>query len=247
MYPCETFTARGETRLSPLFLVCLLACNREKPSRPTAVAAVDGGAATALAAPAPSASPLPAPATSVAPQSAVDVAQGMIVDSPAWPTEARPELKLTWAVYPPKKGAVEQDPRNLELVARMGGVTRRLPLGPQIGALHAQNQSVCAESQLAYKKGPGEVAKITFYMGGAVTFAVKRTSPSLLEIVKTVASDGYCPEHNCAVVRRIASIPVPADARVKEAVTIIESVANEHPFACDGTPVIGKSGTSILP
>lgn len=200
---------------------------------------VDGGATTALAVASPSSAfPLPAPETRVAPQSAADVAQGIVVDAPAWPTGTRAELKLTWAVYPPKKGAIEQDPRNLELVARIGAVTRRLPLGPQVGALHAENQSVCAESQLAYKRGPGEVAKVTFYMGGAVTFAVKRTSPSLLEIVKTVASDGNCPEHNCAVVRRIASIPVPADARVKEAVTIIESVANEHPFDCGGAPLL---------
>ncbi len=155
------------------------------------------------------------------------------LDAPPWPTAAKPALKLTWAVYPPV-GQGETRTRKLELVARVGDVARRLPLGSVMGALEPLNQSVCGSKQVAYKKERGEVAKITFYIGGASTFAVRRVRPDLLEVASVSGPDGYCPANDCDVRRTYATIPIPADATIVEALRDISAPGQEAPFDCGG-------------
>ena len=158
------------------------------------------------------------------------------LDGPAWPAGKSPELKLTWAAYPPV-GQGEGATRKLELVARIGEVARHFPLGSVRGSLLPLNQSVCGEKQVAYKKVAGEVAKITFYIGGASTFAVRRPSPGMLEVESVQGSDGYCPNNDCDTRKSLAKIAIPDDARIVEAITDIQAAGREAPFDCgSGAP-----------
>jgi len=158
-----------------------------------------------------------------------------LVDVPAWPTDAAPSAKLTWAVYP-SKGEGETATRQLELVVRIGRVARRIPLGGQIGGVFPLNQSVCGAKQVAYKREGSEVAKLTFYIGGAATFAVSRPKPNVLELTTTRSTDGYCPENDCETRTRVATIPIPAETVVTEAVTVIDGPGKERPFDCEERP-----------
>lgn len=154
--------------------------------------------------------------------------------APAAPVTSAPlggEVSLTWTVHPPV-GQGEQAKRRLELVVRSGAQSKRVDLGPQIGALLPQNQSVCGAKQIAYKKQGKDVAKVTFYIGGAGSFAVTRTKPETLEVVEIHASDGYCPTNDCETRRVVTTIPVPADATFVEALTDIEVAGKEKPFDC---------------
>jgi hypothetical protein len=153
------------------------------------------------------------------------------LDGPAWPAGKSPELKLTWAAYPPV-GQGEGATRKLELVARIGEVARHFPLGSVRGALLPLNQSVCGDKQVAYKKVAGEVAKITFYVGGASTFAIRRPSPGMLEVESVQGSDGYCPNNDCDTRKSLVKIPIPVDARLVEAITDIQAAGKEAPFDC---------------
>jgi hypothetical protein len=101
-----------------------------------------------------------------------------------------------------------------------------------VGFLLPENQSVCGARQIAYVKEKAEVAKVTFYIGGAGIFAVSRPRPDLLEVTATQASDGYCPENDCEQKRVVVSVPIPADAVITEALTDIEGPGKEHPFDC---------------
>jgi len=166
-----------------------------------------------------------------------DAGAQTVLDVPAWPGGASPELKLTWAVYPPT-GQGERSTRQLEVVARIGDAVRRFRLGAIQGALQPQNQSVCGDKQIAYKKMVGEVAKITFYVGGATTFAAKRLAPGMLAIESVAGSDGYCPTDDCDVRKTLVTIPIPEDARIVEALSDVQGPGREAPFAC------GETGTA---
>ncbi len=176
------------------------------------------------------------PSTTGATSATKPIGSAATIDGPAWPAAKSPELKLTWAAYPPV-GAGEGATRKLELVLRIGEVARRFPLGSVRGSLLPLNQSVCGDKQIAYKKVAGEVAKITFYIGGASTFAVRRPSPGMLEIESVEGSDGYCPNNDCDTRKSLVKIPIPEDARIVEAITDIQAAGKEAPFDCgSGAP-----------
>lgn len=109
---------------------------------------------------------------------------------------------------------------------------RRFPLGSIKGALLPVNQSVCGDKQVAYKKVKGEVAKLTFYVGGASTFAVRRSSAGVLEVETVQGSDGYCPNDDCDTRSALLRIAIPNDARIVEAISDIEAPGKEAPFDC---------------
>lgn len=187
-----------------------------------------------------------ADAMTAADQTATSVAEanGKSLDTPAWPAGAKPTLKLTWAVYPPV-GQGETAKRNVEIVARIGDVVRRLSLGPTAGALLPQNQSFC-NPKTPYAKGPGDVAKITFYVGGATSYAVSRSSPTMLEVQAVQAADGYCPENNCDTRITKAKIPIPADAAIVEAITDIPAAGKDAPFDCGNAGGSGGAAPEVL-
>jgi hypothetical protein len=159
-------------------------------------------------------------------------ASSIAVATPAWPSLPDQELKLTWAVYPPK-GHGESTRRKLELVARKGKVAHRIDLGTPAGALLPSNQAVCGDKQIAYKKTGQEIAKITFYVGGAETFAVVRSNPGQLDVVSIQGADGYCPSNDCETRKTLASFAIPTDARITEAILDIEGPGKENPFQCN--------------
>jgi hypothetical protein len=206
-----------------LLFTALVGCKK-----PDADAATVDAAAAANAMPPASSS---SAASATKPASGPTGAAGKVLDSPPWPAGKSPEIKLTWAVYP-TVGQGETSTRKLELVARSGEVARRFPVGAIKGALLPLNQSVCGDKQVAYKKTPGEVAKITFYVGGASTFAVRRSSPGMLEVESVQGADGYCPNNDCDTKSLLVKIPIPDDARIVEAISDIEAAGKEAPFDC---------------
>lgn len=214
------------TRPRALLLIPLAIAGCTKPSlAPDASPGVAASSSVATAAPAPTS---PSEGDAAAQR---DAGGPRTVDQPAWPSGAKQELKLTWAVYPPV-GEGESSKRKLELVARIGSVARRLDLGSVAGALFPQNQSVCGAEQVAYKKGKDDVAEITFYVGGSSTFTVHRAARDRLEVSNVAGSDGYCPENNCDVTTQLATIPIPSDVVIHEAITDISSPGKEAPFDC---------------
>lgn len=219
-----------------LVVTSLVGCKKPDADA-TATAAVDAEAAV---------SAVTSATASVAASATKPVSSGSkVLDGPAWPAGKSPELKLTWAVYP-SVGQGETSTRNLELVARIGEVVRRFPVGSIRGALLPANQSVCGDKQIAYKKAPGEVAKITFYVGGASTFVARRASAGMLEIESVQGSDGYCPTNDCDTKLPLVTIPIPDDARIVEAISDIQGPGKEGPFDC-GTGAASPTGACKAP
>jgi len=144
-------------------------------------------------------------------------------DTPAWTETGR--ILLLWDVGPDRKNP--KDPygdgfglplRPVELVAQLGKVTRRIKLPPETGNLSVYNQIICKTS--AYPLAGKEVAKLTFYEGGASGYSVVRADPDLLEVHHWSQTDGACegPHHTmvaCPVEDKlVARMHIPEDAKV---------------------------------
>jgi hypothetical protein len=144
-------------------------------------------------------------------------------DTPAWTETGR--VLLLWDVGPDRKNP--KDPygdgfglplRPVELVAQLGKVTRRIKLPPETGNLVVYNQVICKTS--AYPLAGKEVAKLTFYEGGASGYSVVRAGQDLLEVHHWSQTDGACegPHHTmvaCPVEDElVARMHIPQDAKV---------------------------------
>ena len=156
---------------------------------------------------------------------------------PAWP--AGDTVHLTWAVWPatvphPKWPDTVLAPVELEI--SIGNVTRRVKLEPQRGSLFPHNQTVCQTT--AYPLDPGEVAKITFYEGGAGGYFVRRRQPDQLEIGSWTLSDGACPDAKGDPVgcprgeATVSTIQVPASITVQEAIVQVSGSGGRTSFEC---------------
>ncbi len=163
---------------------------------------------------------------------------------PAWPKDGK-VVELSWVVGPDQKNP--KDPygdgfglplRPVDLVARIGGVTRTLTLKPETGNLSPYNQVMCRTS--AYPLVRGELAKITFYEGGASGYFVKRPKPDLLEIHHWWMTDGACEDPKthqfvqCPGEDTVtASLAIPADVKISGGGVVTIEHGKRVPVACE--------------
>jgi hypothetical protein len=157
------------------------------------------------------------------------------VDVPAWPAKAA-AVDVTWLVSPIPPGATTPETTKAPLAVelRIGRVTRTIRLAPQLGALAPGNQAVCKTE--AYPLGRHEVAKITFYEGGAGGYLVRRAG-GVLSVVAWSLEDGACsdkhgapgpcPQHEQVAVRLHAP-----DVPIHEHIVELDAAGARHAFAC---------------
>lgn len=162
----------------------------------------------------------------------------LLHDEPLWPsTGPKPRLILTWVAYPFREGSDDgRTPtrRHVELVARIGSVARRIPLGDVRGGLFYQ-QHMC-EKGPSYK---GLVASVSFQEGGWMGFDVKRAPADTMTVTSTYDVCGMCEDANGKAVECpktpepvVAVFHVPADARIEERIIEVEGSGKERLFEC---------------
>lgn len=157
---------------------------------------------------------------------------------PAWPVGGD-TVHLTWVVSP----AIVPHPKwpdtllaPVELEVSIGNVTRRVKLEPQQGSLFPYNQPVCQTT--AYPLEPGEVAKITFYEGGAGGYFVRRTAQGELEVGSWSWTDGACagPAGDPVACPRgetiVTRIQVLASITVQEAIVTASATGGRTALEC---------------
>ena len=149
-------------------------------------------------------------------------------------------IQLTWHVYPPSAPANGEEPSMLQRVwleVDAGGVTRAWQLPSELGSLQPYNQVVCGTSGYPLEKG--ELAKITFYEGGAGGFFVKRAG-DVLTVFEWSQTDGACEGPNGDLVacprsvNEVARIPVTAKrgAKVLEEIVEVDDRGDGRPIDC---------------
>jgi hypothetical protein len=152
---------------------------------------------------------------------------------------ARTTFTLTWLVHPDlpvKHPEVDYPLTPVDLVAG----TERIALKPQLGALKAINQSACAGkvSIEQYPLDKGEVAKITFYEGGAGGYFVRRVAPLQLALYSWELGDGACPDAKgepgaCPrKEKKLRTIAVPAGAAIVQKLMMVDAKGKQTPYAC---------------
>jgi hypothetical protein len=157
------------------------------------------------------------------------------VDTPAWPTAKPDAIDVTWVVHPiadASKPETTKAPLDLEVT--IGSVTRTIKLDPQFGALSPINQTVCKTS--AYPLGKHEVAKITFYEGGAGGYFIRR-SGAVLGIVDWSLTDGACPDKHgdpgaCPRTEKLVIQLHAPNVPVREHIVELDANGARHAFAC---------------
>jgi hypothetical protein len=156
-------------------------------------------------------------------------------------------IELTWVVGPDTKNP--KDPygegfalplRPVVLEARMGGVTQRVALKAETGNLFSYNQIMCRTG--AYTLTKGELAKLTFYEGGASGYFVTRSTPAQLEIHGWWMSDGACEDPKtgqlgaCPGEDKVrATLPVPADVKITGGAIVLLEHGKRVPLVCEPT------------
>jgi hypothetical protein len=132
------------------------------------------------------------------------------------------DVELTWAVGADRPNPKDPDGlplRPVDLEVKLGGATRRISLKPQTGGLSPMNQVMCQTS--AYPLTKGQLAKITFYEGGASGYSVSRPAPTVLRISRWSVTDGACEDpktHDltaCPVDESaVSTVDIPASAKL---------------------------------
>lgn len=149
-------------------------------------------------------------------------------------------MKLTWVVgrptipHPTYEGVMLQ-PLTLEIGTEAG--VRKVELKPQMGSLFPFNQSVC--SSTAYPLAAGELAKITFYEGGAGGYVVRRGEGGGLELVAWSQTDGACADERTGdpitcppMYERVQTIEAADNARVEETIVEVDATGTRAPMSC---------------
>ncbi len=163
-------------------------------------------------------------AASGPPSAATDRAAPPTASAPWYPSGRNQELTLTWAVYPIISESDGGPRRNLEVIARIGGAVQRVALGPHDGILLASEQSTCNPSL----KKANEVSVIKFATMGPETIVARRVRPTLLEIsFAREADDEPAKTHGT-----LATVAIPADARVVDAISEIDGEGQERAIDC---------------
>ena len=154
-------------------------------------------------------------------------------------TVASGDIGITWVVYPPSV-PLRGDPQFLQqpviIEVADGGKTTAKKLAPQFGALQPYNQSACKGD--AYPLQKREVAKLTFYEGGAGGFLVRREANALV-VYTWAQTDGLCGSVDKPVecprnVKEVTSVAVTAKpgAKVVESIVEIDEKGVRKPFDC---------------
>ena len=157
-------------------------------------------------------------------------------DTPEWPADGG-VLQLTWLVSP----VVAKNPDDyplapLTLTATIGGVTRRFKLKPQMGSFKPYNQAVCETT--AYPRKRDEVAKITFYEGGAGGYFVRRAGADGLAIVSWDQSDGACEGKHGEMqecprrMKPAGQFHIPEGTKIRERIIELDAKGGRHAFTC---------------
>jgi hypothetical protein len=148
-------------------------------------------------------------------------------------------IAITWLVYPPSV-PMKRDPEILEqpvtLEIMTAGKVHTKKLAPQFGGLQPYNQSACNGD--AYPLQDGELAKLTFYEGGAGGYLVKRTGDTLV-VYSWAQSDGLCGTVDKPVecprnVKKVADVVAykQASMGVDERIVEIDDKGARKPFDC---------------
>ena len=216
------------------FVAMVAAWGCERPAADVALAELR---APASAAP-PAISEAPNAAAQQRPHGAVQV-----IDTPAWPTGVAASIELVWEVGAARAPGPNEEvgQRAITLVARLGKIARRVPLGDASGELFAHNVSAChaalRPADRAYEKAKGEVAKLTLFHAGASGFAA-RIAKNAVEITRFWQDDGACPDAHGDLgacppeVELAATMPIPEGARFTESVVEIDASGRATPFDC---------------
>ena len=118
-------------------------------------------------------------------------------------------------------------------------MTRVQKFSPQLGALKPLNLPLCegVVNLVAYPLERGEVAKITFYEGGAGGFLVKRAASDVLSVIGWEQSDGacevkgqvtMCPRHD----KLVTKLHVPKGLEIRERIFELDAKGTRHAFDC---------------
>jgi hypothetical protein len=161
-------------------------------------------------------------------------------DTPAWPKAKTGEL--VWVVSPPivtaDPNAMPNQPVALEVT--LGTVTRTIKLAPELGSMKPYNQPMCKQAGRvdAYALGKGEVAKLTFYEGGAGGYVIARSGDEL-SVIRWSLEDGACEDKHHQPVgcprkdKRVARFHVPAGVKLHEQILEVDDKGARHPFDCE--------------
>jgi hypothetical protein len=147
-------------------------------------------------------------------------------------------VDLTWVVHPPPKTSKDDYPKQpLDLVIKVGTTTKTIKLAPQMGSLKPYNQALCKTG--AYPYEVGEVAKITFYEGGAGGYFIRRAKPGF-ELVDWGQTDGACDDGKGGMTvcprseKFVQRLDLPEDGKFVESIVEIDDAGKRHTLSCKG-------------
>ena len=143
----------------------------------------------------------------------------------AWyPPGQGQHLELIWTLHSSIYETDGGPNRNLELVARVGSAVHRVALGVHGGSLFAAEQGACVPSL----KSADQVSMIHFVTMAPETIVARRVGASLLEIhFDRDADDEPAKTHG-----RLATIGIPADARISDSIVMKGANGEERVIDC---------------
>ena len=165
--------------------------------------------------------------------------EASVAAAPRKPAPAAPIVTLTWrSEMPEDNDSIEQ---HVALRVTQRSVSKTYKLQRMMGGVDPINQSFCRGTDAQYPLAKSEVAKITFYEGGARGYYAKRSKRgSTLQLFSFAMTDGLCdPSDGCHQPndRSILKITIPANATIVEQMEERPAGASEFkPFNCNPPP-----------
>lgn len=165
--------------------------------------------------------------------------EASVAAAPRKPTPAAPIVTLTWRFEMPNADdAIEQ---HVALQVTQGSASKTYKLQRMMGGVDPINQAFCQGTDAQYPLAKSEVAKITFYEGGARGYYAKRSKRgSTLQLYSFAMTDGLCdPSDGCHQPndRYVLKITIPANATIVEQMQERPAGASEFtPFNCNPSP-----------
>jgi hypothetical protein len=145
-------------------------------------------------------------------------------------------VELTWVVHPPPKTSKDDYPKQpLDLVIKIGATTKTIKLAAQMGSLQPYNQAMCKSGAYPFERG--EIAKITFYEGGAGGYFIRRAKPGF-ELVDWGQTDGACPDGKGDVTvcprseKVVQKLDLPEGGKFFESIVEIDDAGKRHALSC---------------
>ena len=156
---------------------------------------------------------------------ATSAAGPITANGPAWPQDPAPIVDVVIRVF----GQVEDESQDVEVVARIGSVSRRIMtraigstrmgiLCPDPPSASGPDDSLPKGEVVAFSPNGKEewVSWIGFMSGGATNLFVARASVDTLIVGKTHHPDGMCDDPSgCSSTWTLAVIPIPPSAKTR--------------------------------